>query len=115
MELWTETIHARVPDSRILYEKNTRAHVENFIVDAISTAEEHCPEISNQLTVWGDTAKEAIESIRDNALTVFNHTIKAWVRDTHPLMDKEIQKLWEAVYESCGDEKGELTLITLCA
>ena len=87
--------------------------METFVTDITTMVKVHCPAIALQIAAWGESALGSIDIIRKTALDVYNVTIKNWVKDTHPLMAKEIQKLWEEIYESCGNEKGESISPTL--
>jgi len=103
---WNSTLFHQVPSSRLLYLENTRTSLEEFVEDITLTVLDTCPQISQAVKHWGKSSLRTHDVIDQNALKVFEVTIKEGIRQTHPLVEKEILKTWESAYETCGSEKG---------
>lgn len=96
-----------MPASRFTYLEAVENAIEKCVERVRELALEHCPQIEQPLNHWIASALRTMITVERNSSGVYNDKIDATAKNTYPLINENILKIWDPVYLECANAKGK--------
>ncbi|EKD14365.1 uncharacterized protein L3040_008278 [Drepanopeziza brunnea f. sp. 'multigermtubi'] len=103
---WDRTLHTKLPAQRTFYDDKISLLIQSFIVNVSTSVGKILPSLGDAVQQWKESSARSMVTIQKISRVIFDEDIQKVTRDSHRLVQPEIQRLWKPTFDKCGENSG---------
>ncbi|CAG8981462.1 hypothetical protein HYALB_00003032 [Hymenoscyphus albidus] len=103
---YTNTLHDNVPKERTIFDDAVSKVVNEFLGNLTNSLTTICPQLSQQVEQWRDTAMRVPGQIHEVSREIFHGPIAEAGMEGHGKVQPKVAETWEPIFVICGNESG---------